>query len=143
MPGRAAQLSLVGLLALTGCASTVRVEPVATTESCTALIAALPARLEGQDRRSVEPQMSNAAAWGDPPIVVRCGVQTPATLRADSQLFTINGTDWFVEELTAGARFTTVGRSANVEVTVPDAYAPEANIPTELSGLVSARIPPA
>jgi hypothetical protein len=75
-------------------------------------------------------------AWGDPPIVVRCGVSVPSALRPDSQLVTVNGVDWLPEQTDAGYRFTTVGRLANVEVTVPATYAPEGDALVDLAGSI-------
>ena len=57
-----------------------------------------------------------------------------------SQLIDVNGLEWFAEELTQGYLFTTYGLAANVEVTVPDDYAPEIGPVTELSTLVQAAI---
>jgi hypothetical protein len=37
----------------------------------------LPEQVEGQQRRDVEPAGPLAAAWGDPAIVLRCGVGPP------------------------------------------------------------------
>jgi hypothetical protein len=70
-------------------------------------------------------------------------VAPPAAFGPTSTLITINGIDWFAQDLAAGMRFTTVGRVANVEVTVPDAYEPEADIPAELSLAISRSLPPA
>ncbi|KWX09858.1 hypothetical protein TR74_07120, partial [Carbonactinospora thermoautotrophica] len=81
------------------------------------------------------------AAWGDPPIVLRCGVPVPAAYQPTSQVVTINGVDWFPEQLTRGYVFTTVGRVANVEVSVPDAYAPEVNPLVDLAGAVADKVP--
>lgn len=75
-------------------------------------------------------------AWGDPSIVLRCGVQRPASYDPTAELVTINGVNWFPEQLAHGYRFTTWGRAANVEVTVPDKYSPEVNPLVELASAV-------
>ena len=72
---------------------------------------------------------------------MRCGVPRPTTLDATSQLVTVDGVDWFAEELTAGYLFTTTGRVAYVEVSVPDDYAPEIGPVTELSPAVADAVP--
>jgi len=90
------------------------------------------------DQRSVDTKPSSAltAAWGDPAIVMRCGVATPVALTPTSQLVSVNGVDWFPEPVDSGYRFTTVSREANVEVLVPDAYAPEANALVDLAATI-------
>jgi hypothetical protein len=74
--------------------------------------------------------------------VLRCGVPTPAALAPTSQLLTVDGVDWLPEQLTHGYLFTTVGRSVNVEVSVPDAYSPEAGALADLAPSIAATIPP-
>ena len=79
----------------------------------------LPTELYGQPARSTVPVDGTTAAWGDPPIVLRCGVPRPAELTPTSTLVEVEGVSWYPEELSAGYRFTSTGREANVEVTVP------------------------
>ena len=129
---------------LTGCAGSVAVpDPAPTGGSeaiCTAVMAGLPPQVEGQDRREVEPGRFSAA-WGSPAITLRCGVDKPPTLERDSQCFEVNGVGWFVEQATTGYLFTTIGRTAFVEVAVPSDYAPEANILVDVAATVSAHDP--
>ena len=99
------------------------------------MIDALPRTVAGQDRRTTTPE-GLTAAWGDPPIVLRCGVPRPAALMPTSQLVTVDGVDWFAEPLSNGYLFTTYGRAAYVEVAVPSAYQPPAAVLTELAAAV-------
>ncbi len=108
---------------------------------CTELSTQLPDTVAGQEARATEPESPFTAAWGTPAIVLRCGVPRPAALGRTSQLTSINDVDWFAEELTKGYLFTTFGRQAYVEVTVPDDYAPEAGPVTEISAAVTAAVP--
>lgn len=96
-------------------------------DECAALLAALPDVIVEQDRRDVSPEDALAAAWGDPAIVLRCGVPEPAGLRPSSECFVVNDVGWFAQESDDHVVFTTIGRSTNVEMAVPDDYAPEAN----------------
>ncbi|HET8971471.1 MAG TPA: DUF3515 family protein [Candidatus Nanopelagicales bacterium] len=118
-------------LLLTGCSRVVSVTPpppdATTSVACAAVAAALPETVAGQSRRSTTPDAPSTAAWGDPPIVLRCGVPRPAALLPTSPVTDVTGPDgttvtWFAEQLSAGYLFTTVGRQAYVEVAVPDAY---------------------
>lgn len=141
----AAWFALPVLLAVSGCSREVAVTPppheATAAAVCARVAAALPTTLAGQDRREVTPDTGSTAAWGDPPIVLRCGVPVPAARTPTSLLTTVDDVDWFAEELTAGMLFTTDGRTVNVEVAVPDAYQP-ATVLVDL-GPVLASVDPA
>jgi hypothetical protein len=109
--------------------------------ACADLHAALPGKLDGHPRREVRPGSDLTAAWGDPPIVLRCGVGVPGAYRPTSQLYTVNDVDWLPERLSKGYVFTTVGRAAGVELTVPDRYSPENNPVADMSLLVARQVP--
>lgn len=134
------------ILVLAGCSRPVAVPAPAPTapqiqDVCTALSGQLPTEVDGQRRRTTDPQISTTAAWGSPPITLRCGVDQPAGLAPTSELITINGVDWYPEQLSAGYRFTTTGRMANVEVSVPAKYQPETNALVDLATAVTASDP--
>lgn len=132
---------------LAGCSSPVAVPPPSPSPTgeaaaaCAALGPRLPWLLEGQKRRPTEPDSDLAWAWADPPLVLRCGVPVPSALEPTSELLSIEGVDWLAEELSAGYRFSTVGRVATVEVTVPDAYSPEVNPLVDLAPAITATVP--
>jgi hypothetical protein len=129
---------------LTGCSTAVDVrppDPAVDADACGTFMAALPDTLVDQQARPTEPTSPLTAAWGDPAITLRCAVPDPQALTPTSQLVSIDGVDWFPEELTAGYAFTTYGRSTNVEVVVPDDYSPEADAVTLLSPMVKRTIP--
>ena len=95
--------------------------------------------LEGK-RRTVTPGQF-IAAWGNPPISLRCGVDKPPGLTAASDCFEVNGVGWYTEQAAKGYLFTTIGRTAYIEVGVPSHYAPEANALVDLAAVVSAHDP--
>lgn len=143
-------MHVVALLLLTlvasGCAGAVDVAPPddlspTAEQACADLATALPETMSEQERRETDPGSALTAAWGDPAIILRCGVRRPAALQPTSEVTSVNGVDWFVEELTRGYLFTTYGRQAYVELTVPDDYAPEIGPVTEVSGAVSDVVP--
>jgi hypothetical protein len=86
---------------------------------CGRLHDALPARLDGRPTARRSPKSALTAAWGDPAVVLRCGVRQPQTLRATSELIEINGVRWFLQETADNYVFTSYGRMAFVEVRVP------------------------
>jgi hypothetical protein len=92
---------------------------------CAQVAPALPATIDGLKRRDATPRSDRTAAWGDPAVIVRCGVERPAALRSTSQLDTVNGVDWLIEERGGGHVFTSVNRAIYVEVTVPAGHDPQ------------------
>ena len=132
----------LGFVVFAGCGAPVAVTPPPDVPSvCGDLQQALPKRVEGQERRPTTPESSATAAWGDPPMVLVCGVSTPAAYNSTSSLLDITGVSWFAEPLSAGVRFTTIGRVANVEFTVPDAYSPEAYPLIDLASAIATTVP--
>lgn len=126
----------VGALVLTtlaGCGSDVSVEPPtprgADLSQCRSLVAALPDSVVDAGTREVSPDDGLVAAWGDPAIVLRCGVDRPDQLEPTSYCFAVNDVGWFAEsdgkpldgteQPTSTVVFTTIGRRPYVEVTVP------------------------
>lgn len=135
---------LATAISSTACSGAVSVpDPAPTGQSeqvCAALMADLPITVLDGKRRKVEPGR-HSAAWGDPAITLRCGVEKPPKLSAGSPCYEVNGVGWFAEEASGGYLFTTIGRTAYVEVGVPSEYAPEANALVDLAATVSSHDP--
>ena len=107
---------------LAGCTGSpaVRVAvPDGPAAGCARLHDALPDGLDGRDARDTEPASDRTAAWGDPSLVLRCGVPRPAGLAADSELVEVDGVAWYLTPGSPPYVFTTVGRGTYVELTVP------------------------
>lgn len=133
-------------LLLSACSSQLSVTPppqpgADVAAVCASLQHTLPTTVAGQSARETTPTSALTAAWGDPPIVLRCGVPAPAGLTPTSQVTSVNGVDWYPEQLTAGYRFTATGRTAYVEVTVPSQYASQAGGLTQIGPAVLAADP--
>ena len=112
----------------------------ADRDACRALLEDLPHSLSDQEQRTVTGS-SYAAAWGDPPIVLRCGVGAPEGFNRFSSCQRVNGVDWFVPEGTiddqgADVLMTTVGRRPHVEVLVPADYRPPVAAMVDVAGTV-------
>lgn len=128
------------MLGAAACARPAAVEPApsASEPVCAVLLLALPEVLGGEDRRSTTSQASRA--WGEPPIVLRCGV-TPLGPTVDGCVTIAAGdgfeVDWVVTEDEDHARFVTYGQLPAVEVTIPREYAGDQTIMTELSSAVA------
>ena len=111
------------------------------TDACRRLVDDLPDLVDGAERRPVEPADAPAAAWGDPPIVLRCGVTEPRGFDELSSCQITNGVAWFIpEEQITGQPvdivMTTVGRSPNVEVRIPAEYFPPADTMVDVAATV-------
>jgi hypothetical protein len=109
-----------------------------TDRACTALVKALPASVDGAERREVQPAGAAAAAWGDPAIVLRCGVAMPKQFDEFATCQETNGVGWFIpeEQVTGEPRpitMTTIGRDVNVQVTLPEEHWPPANAMVDLA----------
>ena len=92
---------------------------------CRAIEPTLPKQIDGMDRRKTSPRTDRTAAWGEPPVIMRCGVERPQALKRTSQLNTVNGVDWLVEERDGGHVFTSINRAAYIEITVPAGHDPQ------------------
>ena len=96
-------------------------QPGADTAACKALLPKLPAELAGSGRRAIQGATDAVAAWGDPAVVLRCGIESPQELTCSAALVQVNGVSWL--QLTeAGLDSTTyiaVDRSVRIAVTVP------------------------
>jgi hypothetical protein len=113
----------------------------AAVAACASFVAALPDELITVGaRRDVDPPSELTAAYGDPPVAVRCGVPTPAALTDTATLVTVEGINWFPEELTGGWLMTTVGLDADVEITVPTEQGPAPSVAADLAPSIAATL---
>lgn len=121
--------ALVTLITIAGCSSAddgaraaVPSPGTEVTKLCENLDKALPSKVDGQDRRDPEPASALTAGWGDPAIILRCGVQRPAKMDdPEADGVEVNGVGWLLEKRDDGSfRFTTTLRKAYVEVTIPE-----------------------
>lgn len=139
-------LAVVGLLG--GCARSVDVPlpadvSPAAQELCAEVSLQLPPVVAGQTARSTVPRAPTTAAWGDPPITWRCAVGRPDSYTPTSPVIDVLGVTWLPVEHEGGYVFTTIDRSTNVELTVPNAYAPEGEVVATISPIIASLIPPA
>ncbi len=146
MPGRS-HLILGGCLALlAGCGfGPVDVEPYepepGSSAACTELLGDLPETVDDAVRREISPADAPVAAWGQPAIVLRCGVGLPSSYRPDARLFDVDGVSWLIDEGEGGTFFTAVDRAILVELAVPDDYSPEAAVLSDLAEPILEHLP--
>jgi hypothetical protein len=94
---------------------------------CQRVTDAVPDSLAGQDRRKTQPAAAFGGAWGDPPIVLQCGVDAPAGLTRTSHCAVVDGVAWFVpddqlNDDAADADLTAVGYEPRLQLSVPARY---------------------
>jgi hypothetical protein len=134
---------LLLLAALTGCGGTFEVDDYPTAKGtkvdCVALIADVPQKVASQKNRDVSHEV--AAAWGDPAVILRCGVEKPVALKPSSPCYDVRDVGWLVETTADGYLFTTIGRTFYVSVEVPKAYDPAADALADLAEAVKKHDP--
>lgn len=88
--------------------------------TCPTLMEALPLELAGEPSRRVRSDSPFAYAWGDPAVILVCGVDRPDGFAPDSALYQINGVFWFVDDSDPETTvWTAVDRPVYVELQVP------------------------
>jgi hypothetical protein len=139
----------LGTLTLLGaaCGGPVAVDApdltVPEQRTCSELIAALPESVDGAEQRDVEPARGPTAAWGDPAIVLRCGVETPEGFDDYATCHETNGVGWFIpeEQMTGSPEpitMTTIGRDVSIEVSLPVEHFPPAGAMVDLAEAIKA-----
>ena len=117
-------LGTTAVVMLCGCSSAVEITPtsLANGEVCRDVASAWPDQVGSHARREVS-DATAGAAYGDPPIIARCGV--PALGPTTDDCIEVDGMGWVAQKLSDGTRFTTFGRDPAIEVLIPRDYAPE------------------
>jgi hypothetical protein len=147
---------MIAVIAVAGCSSSddsataaVPSPDTAVAALCRNLDRALPAEVDGAGRSDPEPASPLTAGWGNPAIILRCGVVRPPKMAdpkvaegrdPDAVAGGVNGVDWLQEKQDGGHRFTTANRSAYVEVTVPE-QRDSASVLVDLAPAVKKAIP--
>jgi uncharacterized protein DUF3515 len=108
--------------------------------ACPVLMKQLPLDLAGESSRMVRSNSPYAYAWGDPPVVLICGVAPAAGFVADSPTLVVSGVQWFVDTSDPDTVvWTTVDRNVPVQVTVPATS--DSAAPTALSPIIATALP--
>jgi hypothetical protein len=92
----------------------------AADSACPALVDSLPGELVGETDRRVRSTSPYVRAWGNPAVVLVCGVDRPTRFTVGAALIQIDGVQWFVD--TSDPKtvvWTAVDRPVYVQVQVP------------------------
>lgn len=131
-----ATILLAGAL-LSGCTSTVSLEPGADANdpACADVTVRLPDSVDGEPRRWTDAQATGA--WGDPAsVIITCGVPElgPTTLPCTP----VNGVDWVIDDSDAPRyRVTTFDRTPAVEIYLDNDVVSSAQVLDTLSQVVT------
>lgn len=88
---------------------------------CRALVSQLPASVRELNQRPVTAGPEQNAAYGDPALIVACGVPAPSFPPTDD-VWVVNGVCWHPEQRPDAVVLTTVDREVPVQMAVPRAY---------------------
>ena len=88
---------------------------------CAKLLGALPRSLAGEGTRPVTDAPHRVVAWGDPPIVLRCGVDKPR-FDATAQVIGVDGVEWVYRTDGDTIVWTTITPPLHVEVRADKKY---------------------
>lgn len=132
----AAGLAAVATIGLTGCSTTVDLDPAkgANDPACAEVTVRLPGSVDGEARRWTDAQATGA--WGNDAsaVLLRCGVTPPGPTEA--KCITLGDVDWVVDETQAPKYLvTTYGRVPAVEVFIDNETVSPNEVLTQL-GLV-------
>lgn len=100
--------------------------PAARSAECSRLLAALPEEVDGGDAGELErrtiasPEPPATTAWGEPAVVLRCGLGRPAELTATSRLLDVSGVQFLQIPGPSSSTWVVVDRPVHVAVTLPD-----------------------
>ncbi len=100
----------------------------AADRSCPSTLAGLPVKLAGLSRRAVASSSGEyVVAWGEPPVIVQCGVPRPTGFVQTSQVIPVAGVQWFTPDQAppkppGTVAWTAVDRAVYVRVIIPTNY---------------------
>jgi len=98
--------------------------PDAASVACASLMAALPDPLGGLPRRRLtqgdEPLLAGVAGWGEPAVILRCGLPTPQELTCSAPVQVVDGVSWLPLYGAGVTSYLAVDRPVRIALTVPD-----------------------
>jgi len=137
---------LIGLLLVSACGGPVEVDvpdlDADDDAACEAFVDDLPDTLADEKQVDIEPDDAPAAAYGDPPIVVTCGVDEPDGFGLGASCEIANEVRWYIPSDQYGDEprdltLTTAWNEPRVEVRIPADYWPDAS-PAVMASLARA-----
>jgi len=109
----------------------------AAVATCQALNAELPDETAAGRRWQVSPDNGTTAAWGSPPVTLRCGTAPPSGYDQTATVAEVGGVRWLPVVQETGTDFLLLERPVGLQVSVPDQYQPPAEVLADLSGPIT------
>jgi hypothetical protein len=110
---------LAAALVLISCSSAPDPAPRAADPACTRALAAAPETVFGKSRTPLD--VRGALGWGDPQIVLRCGL--PGLEPTTKTCLDVDGVGWVIADADADpVVFTLYGHDPTVDVSVPTSH---------------------
>lgn len=110
--------------------------------ACLALIAHLPGNVRGLVQRPVTAGQEQNSAYGQPPIMLRCGGVPLPSLAPDATIWNLSGICWYAETSQPDATtWTTLDRRVPVAITLPSKYEGQGDWVQEFTGPIVAWVP--
>jgi hypothetical protein len=117
-------------------------------ERCAHLGDVLPQRLESLRPRVISPRTPLVHVWGSPPVLLTCGVATPAGYSpTSSETTAVNGIRWFEQAGSDTVTWTALrpglgnGQTINVRLEVPTSYAGQGAYLVDLAPALKSALP--
>lgn len=107
---------------------------------CRGFIATLPLTIRGQRQRPVSTGAEQNAAYGAPPIVVRCGVPA-VTVPKTATVYRLDDVCYLATRQATGTVWTTVDRTVPVAITVPTRRSSPGQWAAEFSDTIAGAVP--
>lgn len=95
--------------------------------------------MEGLGGRDTSPSAPDVRAWGDPPVVLRCGVGRPADYDPTAECTQVNGVGWYRQAATGGAIYTATWAAPRIELSLPARY-PPADFLVDVSNAITGHV---
>ena len=92
---------------------------------CAQVLSVLPIQLGQLAPRAVhaQPDSPNVVAWGNPAVVLRCGVPRPGDFVPTSDVYNVGSVYWLAVKQKSATVWTVIDRAVWIEVTVPEKQA--------------------
>jgi hypothetical protein len=113
----------------------------AAKQACLAFIAKLPVKVRDLAQRHVSQGPEQNAAYGDPAITVACGGPGAGAIDPTAEIYPLSGVCWYATPGKYYSVWTTLDRSAPVQVTIPSSYDGAGTWATEFRDAIVATLP--
>ena len=113
--------------------------PQSGSVACQTVVQSLPDALADLPRRTLDDPPAATVAWGQPPVVFRCGLPDPVELTCSAALQQVNGVAWLPLSDGGQTTYLAVDRSVRIALTLTGEGSSGALL--EVSDVIAAALP--